>query len=46
MVTWTTMVSVYGIYGEGKKALRAFGKMEAAGIVPYHVALCCHHPCM
>ncbi|KAL6322785.1 hypothetical protein AAG906_019054 [Vitis piasezkii] len=38
VVTWTALISACGMYGEGKKAVRAFGEMEAAGIVPDHVA--------
>ncbi|KAK6232661.1 hypothetical protein SCA6_002734 [Theobroma cacao] len=38
VVTWTTMISAYGMYGEGKKALRAFAEMEATGVIPDHVA--------
>ncbi|XP_048225890.1 pentatricopeptide repeat-containing protein At3g03580 [Ricinus communis] len=38
VVTWTALVSAYGMYGEGKKALRAFAEMEEAGIIPDHIA--------
>ncbi|KDP39592.1 hypothetical protein JCGZ_02612 [Jatropha curcas] len=38
VVTWTALISAYGMYGGGKKALRAFEEMEAAGIIPDHVA--------
>ncbi|KAJ8771732.1 hypothetical protein K2173_026909 [Erythroxylum novogranatense] len=38
VVTWTSLISAYGMYGEGKKAIRAFHEMEAVGIVPDHVA--------
>lgn len=37
VVTWTALISALGMYGEGKKALRAFTEMEATGIVPDHV---------
>ncbi|PIN25152.1 hypothetical protein CDL12_02094 [Handroanthus impetiginosus] len=32
-----TIISSYGMYGEGRKALEAFEFMEAAGILPDHV---------
>ncbi|XAR63352.1 hypothetical protein NMG60_11023260 [Bertholletia excelsa] len=38
VVTWTSLISAYGMYGEGTKALRAFEEMEAAGIAPDHIA--------
>ncbi|KAL6010038.1 hypothetical protein ACLOJK_000469 [Asimina triloba] len=38
VVTWTALVSAYGMYGHGKNALRAFAEMEESGIVPDHVA--------
>nr|DAD36428.1 TPA_asm: hypothetical protein HUJ06_007069 [Nelumbo nucifera] len=37
VVTWTALISALGMYGQGKKALRAFAEMEATGIVPDHV---------
>ncbi|KAF8020132.1 hypothetical protein BT93_G0742 [Corymbia citriodora subsp. variegata] len=38
VVTWTALISAYGMYGEGQKALKAFAQMEIAGIHPDHVA--------
>ncbi|KAB1223661.1 hypothetical protein CJ030_MR2G011706 [Morella rubra] len=38
VVTWTALISAYGMYGEGRKAFRAFLEMEATGICPDHVA--------
>lgn len=37
LVSWTTIISAYGMYGEGRKALEAFQNMKAAGILPDHV---------
>ncbi|XVE62388.1 hypothetical protein DITRI_Ditri06bG0114600 [Diplodiscus trichospermus] len=38
VVTWTGMISAYGMYGEGRKALQTFADMKATGIIPDHVA--------
>ncbi|PSS11958.1 Pentatricopeptide repeat-containing protein [Actinidia chinensis var. chinensis] len=38
VVTWTSLISAYGMYGEGRKAVRAFEEMEAAGFAPDHIA--------
>jgi len=38
VVTWTALISAYGMYGEGRKAFRAFLEMEATGVYPDHVA--------
>ncbi|XP_058106855.1 pentatricopeptide repeat-containing protein At3g03580 [Magnolia sinica] len=38
VVTWTSLISAYGMYGHGKKALWAFAEMEETGIVPDHIA--------
>ncbi|CAA6654503.1 unnamed protein product [Spirodela intermedia] len=37
VVTWTALVSAYGMHGLGKQALKAFMDMEVAGIPPDHV---------
>lgn len=37
LVSWTAIISSYGMYGEGRKALEAFQHMKAAGIRPDHV---------
>ncbi|XP_060217885.1 pentatricopeptide repeat-containing protein At3g03580 [Lycium barbarum] len=37
VVTWTAMISAYGMYGEGKKALRSFQQMKEMGTVPDHI---------
>ncbi|KAH6793782.1 Tetratricopeptide repeat superfamily protein [Perilla frutescens var. hirtella] len=37
LVSWTTIISSYGMYGEGRKALEAFEHMKAAGILPDHI---------
>ncbi|PIN05885.1 hypothetical protein CDL12_21578 [Handroanthus impetiginosus] len=37
VVSWTAIISSYGMYGEGRKALEAFECMKAAGILPDHV---------
>lgn len=38
VVTWTSMCSAYGIYGDGVKAVRTFAEMEATGVLPDHLA--------
>ncbi|KAA8520335.1 hypothetical protein F0562_014591 [Nyssa sinensis] len=38
VVTWTALIFAYGMYGEGKRALRAFKEMEATGVVPDNIA--------
>ncbi|XP_050385452.1 pentatricopeptide repeat-containing protein At3g03580 [Argentina anserina] len=38
VVTWTSLISAYGTYGEGEKALRGFEEMEATGVLPDHLA--------
>nr|AYM00522.1 pentatricopeptide repeat protein [Salvia miltiorrhiza] len=37
LVSWTAIISSYGMYGEGRKALEAFEHMKAAGILPDHI---------
>lgn len=37
VVTWTALISGYGMYGEGRKALKIFEEMKAAGVVPDHI---------
>ncbi|MCD7473183.1 hypothetical protein HAX54_014838 [Datura stramonium] len=37
VVTWTAMISTYGMYGEGKKALRSFQQMKETGTIPDHI---------
>ncbi|ONK62819.1 uncharacterized protein A4U43_C07F8460 [Asparagus officinalis] len=37
VVTWTALISAYGMYGQGEKALRAFRSMEETGIIPDHI---------
>ncbi|KAG6420250.1 hypothetical protein SASPL_116772 [Salvia splendens] len=37
LVSWTTIISSYGMYGEGGKALEAFEHMKVAGILPDHI---------
>ncbi|CAN4110500.1 unnamed protein product [Withania somnifera] len=37
VVTWTAMISAYGMYGEGKKALRSFQQMKETGTIPDHI---------
>lgn len=37
VVTWTALVSAYGMHGLGRQALKAFMDMEEAGIPPDHV---------
>ncbi|VFQ94548.1 unnamed protein product [Cuscuta campestris] len=38
VITWTAMITAYGMYGEGMKALRVFNKMKRThGIVLDHV---------
>ncbi|XP_006354668.1 pentatricopeptide repeat-containing protein At3g03580 [Solanum tuberosum] len=37
VVTWTAMISAYGMYGEGKKALRSFQQMKETGTVLDHI---------
>ncbi|OVA15202.1 Pentatricopeptide repeat [Macleaya cordata] len=34
LVTWTTMISGYGMHGLGKEALKAFDEMKKSGINP------------
>lgn len=38
VVTWTTLISAYGMYGEGSKAIRAFMEMEESGVSPDPIA--------
>lgn len=38
VVTWTALISAFGMYGEGKNALRCFKEMVETGITPDHVA--------
>ncbi|KAF3434993.1 hypothetical protein FNV43_RR22080 [Rhamnella rubrinervis] len=38
VVTWTSLISSYGMHGEGKRALRAFAEMEGTGVLPDHLA--------
>lgn len=37
VVTWTSLISAYGIYGEGRKAISAFEEMKRTGIGPDHI---------
>ncbi|CAN4126075.1 unnamed protein product [Withania somnifera] len=37
VVTWTTMISAYGMYGKGKKALSSFQQMRETGTIPDHI---------
>ncbi|XP_027159845.1 pentatricopeptide repeat-containing protein At3g03580-like [Coffea eugenioides] len=37
VISWTALISAYGMYGEGMKALKVFQKMKKVGIVPDHV---------
>ncbi|XP_051144474.1 pentatricopeptide repeat-containing protein At3g03580 [Andrographis paniculata] len=38
LVSWTAIISAYGMYGEGRKALEAFECMKLSGIVPDHIS--------
>ncbi|XP_064938086.1 pentatricopeptide repeat-containing protein At3g03580-like [Musa acuminata AAA Group] len=38
IVTWTSLIFAYGMYGQGDKALRVFMRMEKMGVMPDHVA--------
>ncbi|CAI0514998.1 unnamed protein product [Linum tenue] len=38
VVTWTSLISAYGMHGEGMKALRAFDEMKAARVAPDRIA--------
>ncbi|XP_070006616.1 pentatricopeptide repeat-containing protein At3g03580 [Nicotiana sylvestris] len=51
VVTWTTMISAYGMYGEGMKALRSFQEMKEKGTIPDHIVFvaviyACSHSCL
>ncbi|KAK6162759.1 hypothetical protein DH2020_002600 [Rehmannia glutinosa] len=37
LVSWTAIISSYGMYGEGRKALEAFENMKAVGIFPDYI---------
>ncbi|KAL3622364.1 hypothetical protein CASFOL_033775 [Castilleja foliolosa] len=37
LVSWTGIISSFGMYGEGRKALEAFENMKASGIIPDHI---------
>ncbi|KAL2478621.1 Pentatricopeptide repeat-containing protein [Forsythia ovata] len=37
VVSWTALISGYGMYGEGRKAHRTFEEMKAAGVIPDHI---------
>ncbi|KAI3498497.1 hypothetical protein L1887_34272 [Cichorium endivia] len=39
LVTWTTMISCYGLHGYGEKALCLFEKMKESGFKPNNVTL-------
>ncbi|CAI9269187.1 unnamed protein product [Lactuca saligna] len=38
VVTWTTLIYAYGIYGQGNMAIIAFENMKAARIIPDRIA--------
>ncbi|XP_071689992.1 pentatricopeptide repeat-containing protein At3g03580 isoform X2 [Rutidosis leptorrhynchoides] len=38
VVTWTTLIYAYGMYGEGKLAITSFENMKATGIIPDEIA--------
>lgn len=38
IVTWTSLITAYGMHGYGREALKAFRKMEKAGFSPDHIA--------
>lgn len=38
VVTWTSLISAYGMHGKGKRALRAFVEMEETDVLPDHLA--------
>lgn len=37
VISWTALISAYGMYGEGQRALRAFQEMKEIGIAPDHI---------
>ncbi|CAI0448818.1 unnamed protein product [Linum tenue] len=37
LVTWTTMITAYGIHGHGKKAVELFGRIEDRNLIPDHI---------
>ncbi|KAL5555620.1 hypothetical protein UlMin_037856 [Ulmus minor] len=39
LVTWTTMISCYGVHGQGEESLRLFKKMRHCGFQPNCVTL-------
>ncbi|XP_023767507.1 pentatricopeptide repeat-containing protein At5g04780, mitochondrial [Lactuca sativa] len=39
LVTWTTMISCYGLHGNGEQALYLFEKMKESGFKPNNVTL-------
>lgn len=38
VVSWTALISAYGMYGKGNKAIMSFTKMEQSGIKPDPIA--------
>lgn len=38
VITWTSLISAFGMHGEGERALRAFAEMEGNGVLPDHLA--------
>lgn len=41
LVSWTTMIAGYGMYGFGTEAVATFNKMRQAGIMPDEVSFTC-----
>ncbi|KAJ8646685.1 hypothetical protein MRB53_008433 [Persea americana] len=38
VVSWTSMISAYGMHGEGQDAVGLFSKMQESGLKPDHIA--------
>ncbi|KAF8413275.1 hypothetical protein HHK36_001251 [Tetracentron sinense] len=38
VVSWTSMISAYGMHGEGQDAMILFSKMQDSGLTPDHIA--------
>lgn len=41
LVSWTTMIAGYGMYGFGTEAIATFNNMKQAGIIPDEVSFTC-----
>ena len=50
VVTWTAMISAYGLHGHGNEALKLFNEMLHSGLPPCNISFlsvlyACSHAC-